>query len=65
MFGFFSGVVLAVWYRNEGPQKPVYEWLEEEEDESGGTGEEENGGMEEEENVLRYAMQPATRTMQH
>ena len=31
MLGFFSGVVLAVWYRNEGPQKPVYEWMEEEE----------------------------------
>lgn len=30
MLGFFSGVVLAVWYRKEGPQKPVYEWMEEE-----------------------------------
>ena len=30
MLGFFSGVVLAIWYRNEGPQRPVYEWLEEE-----------------------------------
>lgn len=44
MLGFFSGVVLAVRYRNQGPQKPVYEWLEEEneqtgEEESGGTGE--------------------------
>jgi hypothetical protein len=42
MLGFFSGVVLAVWYRNQGPQKPVYEWMEEEE-ESGGEGE--NGGI--------------------
>jgi len=32
MLGFFSGVFLAVWYRNEGPQRPVYEWLEEEEE---------------------------------
>jgi membrane associated rhomboid family serine protease len=33
MLGFFSGIVLAVWYRNEGPQKPVYEWMEETEEE--------------------------------
>lgn len=33
MLGFFSGVVLAIWYKNEGPQRPVYEWLDEEEDE--------------------------------
>jgi membrane associated rhomboid family serine protease len=32
MLGFFSGVVLAVWYKNEGPQKPVYDWMEEEEE---------------------------------
>jgi membrane associated rhomboid family serine protease len=44
MLGFFSGVVLAVWYRNQGPQKPVYEWMEEEEEE-GGEGEVENGGI--------------------
>jgi membrane associated rhomboid family serine protease len=44
MLGFFSGVVLAVWYRNQGPQKPVYEWMEEEE-EDGGEGEVENGGI--------------------
>jgi len=36
MLGFFSGVVLAVWYRKEGPQRPVYEWMEE--DETGGVG---------------------------
>jgi membrane associated rhomboid family serine protease len=40
MLGFFSGVVLSVWYRKEGPQKPVYEWMEEEEEEE----EEEKGG---------------------
>jgi membrane associated rhomboid family serine protease len=33
MLGFFSGVVLAVLYRNQGPQRPVYEWMEE--DQSG------------------------------
>ena len=27
MLGFFSGVVLALWYRKEGPQQPVYEWM--------------------------------------
>ena len=37
MLGFFSGVVLAVLYRNQGPQKPVYEWMEEED-----TGEQED-----------------------
>jgi membrane associated rhomboid family serine protease len=29
MLGFFSGAVLSVWYRKEGPQQPVYEWMEE------------------------------------
>jgi len=33
MLGFFSGVVLAIVYRNQGPQMPVYEWMEEDEDE--------------------------------
>lgn len=42
MLGFFSGVVLAVIYRNEGPQRPVYEWLEEEEEETRREGEGEN-----------------------
>ena len=58
MLGFFSGVVLAVWYRNQGPQRPVYEWMDENsaedeermgEEETGGTGEGENGGIGEEE----------------
>lgn len=31
MLGFVSGIILAVTYRNEGPQEPVYEWLDEEE----------------------------------
>jgi membrane associated rhomboid family serine protease len=30
MLGFFSGIILAIWFRKEGPQKPVYEWMEEE-----------------------------------
>jgi len=28
MLGFFSGALLSVWYRKEGPQQPVYEWME-------------------------------------
>ncbi len=36
MLGFFSGVLLAIVYRNEGPQKPVYEWMEEDEEEENG-----------------------------
>jgi membrane associated rhomboid family serine protease len=43
MLGFFSGVVLSVCYRKKGPQRPVYEWMEEEADgENGRGGEEEN-----------------------
>jgi membrane associated rhomboid family serine protease len=30
MLGFISGIILAIWFRKEGPQKPVYEWLEDE-----------------------------------
>ena len=45
MLGFFAGIALAVWYRKEGPQAPVYEWLEEEEEEEGGgEGETKRGG---------------------
>lgn len=40
MLGFFSGIVLAIWYRKEGPQMPVYEWMEEK-DEAEGNGEKE------------------------
>jgi len=35
MLGFVSGIVLAIWYRKEGPQMPVYEWLEEREEVEG------------------------------
>ncbi len=34
MLGFLSGIVLAIWYRNQGPQEPVPEWLDEEEEDS-------------------------------
>lgn len=49
MLGFFSGVVLAILYRNEGPQRPVYEWMEEEEEEAedGGKREVEDRGEDE------------------
>lgn len=40
MLGFISGLFLAVWYRNEGPRAPVYEWMLEEEEEEN---KEENG----------------------
>jgi membrane associated rhomboid family serine protease len=42
MLGFVSGIILAVWFKNEGPQRPVYDWMEEDEDENGSNGEEEN-----------------------
>jgi len=35
MLGFISGITLAVIYRKEGPQAPVYEWMEEEEEAEG------------------------------
>ena len=43
MLGFFSGIALSVWYRKEGPQRPVYEWMDEEESE----------GIDEEETEIR------------
>lgn len=49
MLGFFAGVGLAVWYRREGPQMPVYQWMAEEDEEVEGVeeverDEGENGG---------------------
>ena len=49
MLGFFAGVALAVWYRREGPQMPVYQWMAEEDEEVEGVEEVErveveNGG---------------------
>jgi membrane associated rhomboid family serine protease len=32
--GFVSGILLAIWFRNDGPQPPVYEWMTEEEEEN-------------------------------
>lgn len=29
MLGVLSGVILAVWFRNQGPQRPVYDWMKE------------------------------------
>jgi membrane associated rhomboid family serine protease len=49
MLGFFSGVFLSVWYRKEGPQRPVYEWMDEEEDETGRLSEGESIILEEDE----------------
>lgn len=36
MLGFISGVVLSIFYRNEGPKQPVYEWMLEEDEEDPG-----------------------------
>jgi membrane associated rhomboid family serine protease len=33
LMGLLAGVVLAIWYRNTGPQRKVYEWEEEEDEE--------------------------------
>jgi len=38
MLGFVAGIIVAIWYRDEGPQNPVYEWMEEEEPGDEGTG---------------------------
>ena len=38
MLGFVSGIILAVWFKNEGPQSPVYDWMEEEEEGEGERG---------------------------
>lgn len=35
MLGAVTGVILALWYRNEGPVKPLPEWMLEPEDDSG------------------------------
>jgi membrane associated rhomboid family serine protease len=71
MLGFFSGVLLAVWFRNQGPQKPVYEWMEEDEEEIGGSCEEESGRLMDLETsysdyehcTLTGNVQPATRNI--
>ena len=55
MLGFVSGIILSVWFRNQGPQRPVYEWMDEDEVEESGEVEgveedEEEGNNEEQEN---------------
>jgi membrane associated rhomboid family serine protease len=48
MLGFVSGIIVAIWFRKEGPQNPVYEWMEEEEEENGGYCDEETEGLRDE-----------------
>ena len=48
MLGAVAGIFLAVFYRHEGPQPPVYEWLDEDEDE------EDEVDLEEEENKTEH-----------
>jgi len=44
LFGMIAGIVLAFYYRKEGPQRKIYEWeLEEEEEEKRGQGNGETG----------------------
>jgi membrane associated rhomboid family serine protease len=43
MLGFISGIILAVRFRKEGPQEPVYEWLDEESPSPEAPGEDEIG----------------------
>jgi membrane associated rhomboid family serine protease len=43
MLGFIAGIILALWYRDEGPQNPVYEWMEEEDVREPRAGSEEYG----------------------
>lgn len=42
MLGFFSGIILSIWFRKQGPQRPVYEWMDEEEEEMRGEGDGDN-----------------------
>jgi len=44
LYGLVAGVVLAFFYRKEGPQRKMYDWEFEEEEEMGGQGEEGIGG---------------------
>jgi membrane associated rhomboid family serine protease len=32
LLGFISGIILAIWYRKEGPQEPVPGWMDEDEE---------------------------------
>lgn len=46
MFGFVSGILLAIVYRNEGPREPVHLWVEEDDEDED---DEETEGLTEEE----------------
>jgi membrane associated rhomboid family serine protease len=35
LMGLLSGIILAIWYRKSGPQKKIYEWADDEVEESG------------------------------
>ncbi len=52
MLGLFSGIVLAIWYRKEGPQEPVPEWINEE------TNPEEDGATEPDSQVEEEESEP-------
>lgn len=41
MLGFISGVILAIVFRNEGPRPPVYDWMNEDDQEETGAENEE------------------------
>jgi membrane associated rhomboid family serine protease len=53
LFGMIAGIILAFYYRKEGPQRRIYEWEleeeEEEEEETGRQGEAETGREEDRE----------------
>jgi len=38
MLGFVAGIIMAIWYRNEGPQNPVYEWMDDDDGREQGAG---------------------------
>ncbi len=41
LYGMIAGIILAVYYRKQGPQRKVYEWELEEEEETGRHGDQE------------------------
>ncbi len=50
MLGFISGIILAIWFRKEGPREPVYEWMDDDEDPNS---QELNKSQEENDGVIR------------
>jgi membrane associated rhomboid family serine protease len=47
LFGMIAGIILAFYYRKEGPQRRIYDWEQEddEEEETGEQGDKETGGQ--------------------